>query len=400
MKHINIYMACAAAAVLALSASCTHNHSEEGHEGHNEAEEEVLGHHHHHHGGGAEAEEAKGKFGSEIVLHPEVAERFGVEADTLRRAPFRRSISAAGIVMNSSSELATVAAPAAGIISFPAGIELGAEVGAGRVVATIDSRSVSGGDAAAAARADYENARREYERVSALRADRLVTAAEAAEAEAAFRRAEAAYSRPAASGTAKSPISGVITSLDARRGQYVEAGAPIATVASARSLTLRVDLPMRHSAEAATLTDARIHLPYSERAIDIAEAGGSRVSAVGMPASPTASAYTPIYFKVPNDGTFTPGMSFRAELLGREQQAVLSVPVGALSEQQGRMYVYKKLDDECYVKVPVVAGESDGRRVALLGGVGEGDVIVVASTPTVRLAESSAAIPEGHSHNH
>ena len=56
--------------------------------------------------------------------------------------------------------------------------------------------------AAAAARADYENARREYERISALWADRLVTAAEHAAAEAAYRRAEAAYSRPAASGTA------------------------------------------------------------------------------------------------------------------------------------------------------------------------------------------------------
>lgn len=389
MKHINIYIACAALA-LAFTTSCTHSNGN----GDN-AEEEVLGHHHHSHG-----ESAEGKFGSEIVLHPEVAERFGVVSDTIRRGTFRRSVSASGIVLNSSSDLATVSAPAAGIIDFPKGIDLGAEVSAGRVIATIDSRSVSGGDTDAAARADYEKARREYERVSALWADRLVTAAEAAEAEAAYRRAEAVYSRPAASGTAKSPISGIITSLAATRGAYVEAGAPIATIASDRSLTLRIDLPMRHGVNAAELTDARIHIPYSDITVDIAEAGGSRVASTGMPANGTASAYLPLYFKVANDGTFTPGMSFRADLLGRELDGVISVPAEALSEQQGRMYVYKKLDDECYVKVPVVTGGNDGRRVALRSGVDEGDVIVVAGTPTVRLAESSAAMPEGHSHNH
>ena len=394
MKHIIIY---AAIGMMALTTSCRHNEENDGHEhhDHNHAEGHVHGHEH-----STDTEKTDNSFGGEIVLHPEVAERFGVKTDTIRRGGFRRSVSASGIVLNSSSDLATVTAPAAGIVEFPRGTDLGAEVKAGSVIATIDSRSVSGGDAAAAARADYENARREYERISALWADRLVTAAEHAAAEAAYRRAEAAYSRPAASGTAKSPISGIITSLEAMRGQYVEAGEPIATVASSKTLTLRIDLPIRYASDPAAFTDARVKLPYSGRVIDIAEAGGHRVASTGMPAAGNTSAYIPVYFKVVNDGTFTPGLSFSAELLANETGNIISVPLDALSEQQGRMYVYKKIDDECYIKMPVSTGKSDGRRVAINSGVSDGDIIVVAGTPTVRLAESSAAIPEGHSHNH
>lgn len=64
------------------------------------------------------------------------------------------------------------------------------------------------------------------------------------------------------------------------------------------------------------------------------------------------------------------------------------------------MFVFVKLDDECYTKVPVETGASDGRRVRVTSGLHGGETVVVEGAVTVRLAESSGVVPEGHSHNH
>ena len=45
-------------------------------------------------------------------------------------------------------------------------------------------------------------------------------------------------------------------------------------------------------------------------------------------------------------------------------------------------------------------GATDGARREILSGIKNGDKVVTAGTTYVRLAESSGAVPEGHSHNH
>lgn len=51
-------------------------------------------------------------------------------------------------------------------------------------------------------------------------------------------------------------------------------------------------------------------------------------------------------------------------------------------------------------KIPVTIGRSDGSRREILSGISAGDRIVARGTTFVRLAESSGAVPEGHSHSH
>ena len=116
---------------------------------------------------------------------------------------------------------------------------------AGGHVATIDSRGVAGGDTNAAAKAALDAAQRELARLEPLHAERLVTDDVYNAARAAYESARAAYSSRADGGRAISPIAGTITSVDVAQGQYVEAGAPIATVSAAERLVLRVDVAER-----------------------------------------------------------------------------------------------------------------------------------------------------------
>ena len=107
-----------------------------------------------------------------------------------------------------------------------------------------------------------------------------------------------------------------------------------------------------------------------------------------------------VYFTFTNSGSLLPGTPAEVYLLGQAREGVISVPVSAISEQQGRYFVVRKVDEECYEKVPVTLGTSDGARVEILDGVHAGDNIVTKGTVSVRLAESSGVVPEGHSHNH
>lgn len=327
-----------------------------------------------------------------------MAERFGVTTETVTPASFNDVIKVSGTIMPSTGRAGIIAAPTAGIITFSRGIERGSRVAAGTVIATVRSSDVSGGDPNMGAKAAYDAARRELDRLKPLYEDKLVTASEYNAAVRAYEEASAAYSAKASTGAVRSSISGVITSIDVAEGQYVQVGETVATVSSSDRLTMRADVPEKYYQRIAGINDAVVSLPYSDSVITLSSIGGERVSAAAT--TPLTPGYVPVYFSFNNDGSVLPGASVEAYLLGNATDNVISVPVTALSEQQGLMYVFLRLDDECYTKVPVKTGRSDGKRIEIVSGLKPGDEVVATGTTTVRIAESSGVVPEGHSHNH
>lgn len=390
MKKIPLYAL--AALALAFSPACSHDDSHDSHD-HNAHSHHDEGHAHDHDGDEEDSDE--------ITLQPEMAARFGVECDSVRVAPFAEVIHASGRVLATGSEMAVVAAPTSGILSFSRAAVPGATVSRGALIASVKAGATTGGNPNLAAKAALDAAARELDRIKPLYDERLVTAAEYNSALAAYESARASYSASAASGSAVSPIAGVILSLDAAEGSYVEVGAPIATVASDRELTLRFDVPRMMARSLASVTDARVALPDGSVVL-LSSIGGKRVGgAPGAAAGNAASAYLPVFFSVPNrDALFLSGSGLEGWLLGSSRPGVISVPLTSLSEQMGEYFVYERLDEECYRKLPVRIGASDGERVEILSGLVPGTVIVTAGATTLRLSENAKAIPEGHTHNH
>ncbi len=366
--------------LIAVLSSCGGQHRGDGHDHEGEAAEKYDEH-------------------GEIVLHKEVADQFGVVIDSVASGDFATTVRAAGVVLTASTSDAVVSAPTAGIVRLAQGIEAGKALSAGSLVATIDARNVSGGDANAAARAALDAAKTEYERIEALYKERLATVGERNAALAAYNQAKAAYSPSASSGRATSPIAGTLTSLGVRQGQYVAAGEVIATVAGASDQTLRIDLPQRYYAMAPTLADAVITLPYGDTAVRLGEYGGHRITSAPVTQG-GAAAYVPVYFSAGRTPGLVAGTTFTAYLLGTPRHDVVSVPSTAISEQQGDYFVYEQLDDECYAKRRVDIGATDGQRVEITQGIAPGTPIVVKGVTTIRLAETGSNIPEGHTHNH
>lgn len=368
------------AALLLLTGGCRRHNNDE------------LAHHHHEHGGGEEVE-----MSDEIHLAESVADRFGIVTEKAENRQMSAVVKVGAVVEPSAEGLAVVTAPAAGIVSLSPGIDLGAEVKAGAVVATVRADAVTGGDANRVAKVDLEAAKTEYERAASLYADRLITVSDYNAACAAYERAKAAYSATAATGRAASPITGVVTSIDARSGQYVEAGAPIANVAASTRLTIRANVPARQYRDVASARDARVSYG-SGRSVLLSELDGRRLDINSTAGS--MAGYVPVTFSVRNDGSLIPGEAVDLYILGESDRTAISVPVTALSEQQGAFFVYQRLDEDCYRKLPVAVGSNDGRYVEVVAGLAGDEDIVVEGVTAVRLAETSGVVPEGHTHSH
>ncbi len=360
-------------------ASCSHEKNE-------------LAHGHHHH---AEGE----AMHDEIVLHESMRDRFGVAVDTVSAGDFHEVIEAAGKIETSAQGASVVAAPVSGTVHFAKGIEPGKKVGAGTTVATISPAKVAGGDPNKAALAAMKAAKAEVERLRPLHEAGIVSTRDWNAALASLEQARAAYSAGASSGRASAATSGAITALNVAEGAYVNAGEPIATVASQQELVVRADVPERYFSQIAEITEANIKMPYTDRVIDLSTLSGRKISAPSEAVASTPG-YIPVYFSFRNDGTALAGGYVQVYLQGAPRHGVITVPVGAISEQQGNYYVYQQLDEECYRKLAVKPGASDGTRIEIISGVEPGMAIVSAGTSAVRLAETSSVAPEGHSHNH
>lgn len=373
--------------VALLSVACHKNDNSE------------LSHHHHehtdcsHHHDHDDAEEDI----DVINLSPETAALFNLETTPAEVRQFCSVVKVGAVVLPSTEGVAVVSAPASGIVTIAKGIEPGVELGRGTLVATIKADDITGGDANRIASVELAAAKAEFDRVESLYADRLVTLAEYNAAYAAYEKASAAFSASAASGRAVSPIAGVVTALDAISGQFVEAGTRIATVSAATQILIRADVPLRDYRLIANTGDAQAEMSDGS-IVNLSDIGARRLD-LNNPAA-SSGGYVPITFSVNNNGTFMPGQSIVLYLLGPADHQGLAVLSTAVTEAQGTFFVYEQLDEDCYRRLPVTIGASDGRYTEILSGLEPGKNIVSKGVTAVKLAQASGAVPEGHSHSH
>ena len=372
-----------------------HDHSHDSHGDHDHEEGHV-------HGSGEEAgEETHGS--DEIVLAPEKAAAAGVATETVAPAPFHGVIKTSGRVMPASGDETTVSATVAGIVKLARPVAEGAEIGRGAPVVTISTSALPDGDISHRARIAYEAAKTEYERAQSLVADRIVSQHDFETAKAEYERARLAYEATGRGGngrgvTVSTPADGFVKQLMVKDGDYVEVGQPIATVTKNRHLYLRAEVAERDYAAIRGIRSAKFEPAYSSGSVyDLTDMGGRLVSYGRAPGA--GGAFIPVTFEFDNTGDILPDSYAEIYLIGAERPGVISVPVGALTEEQGVMFVYIQEDESCYAKREVKTGQSDGERVEILSGINPGDKVVTEGAVHVRLAAAGKSIP-GHTHNH
>lgn len=324
---------------------------------------------------------------------------------SVEKRPMSQTISTVAQVQPSQGDIRTVAAKTAGIVSFVSpDLTDGTAVRSGQPLFRIDASSMADNNLAvryAAAKADYEAAKSNYDRVMALAADRLVTNAEIAEATNAYTTAKAAFqSLDAAfrggSFTAAAPIQGYISGLFVTNGQHVEAGEPLATVAQNTHLFVKARLQPSYYAQLQNINGATIEL--DGKMVPLSDLEGSLVS-YGRSVEDD-SPLIPVVFKLKNTGKLIPGTFVPIAIQTGTPSQTIAVPNEALIEEMGNFFVFVQLTPEYFEKREVTAGRADGTHTEILAGITPGERVVTRGAVLLKLAQSTGTLDAHAGHVH
>ena len=383
--------------------AAVHDHEHEGHDHeHEEAdhdhEHEEAGHDHEH-----DHEHEAAATPGEVVFKEANAKAVGLQTITVTPGAFTQVIRTSGQVLAAQGEESVMVATVPGVVSFGSvPFTDGTAVRKGQAVLSIASNGLSEGDVAVRAKAAYEAAKLEFERMEALVADRIVSAKEFEQAKLNYANAKAAYEAVADKQTAKgvavvAPLNGYLKNIQVKEGDYVSVGQPLATIAQSNRLMLRADVSERYYSSLPMVQSAHFKTPYDEQVYRLADLRG-RLLSYGR-ASRGDSFFVPVTFEFDNKGAILPGSFVEVYLLTKPLEQVISVPVESLIEEQGLYSVYVRLDADCYRKQPVTLGANNGVEVQILSGLHGGEAVVTKGAHQVKLASASNAIP-AHSHHH
>jgi len=373
-----------AVAALCLCSGCAHNHEEH----HEDAKK-----HDHTHGP------------DEIIFTPEQAKAAGLQTEIAKMLPFERSIKVTGKIIPAAGDQRTVSAPVSGILSI-AGQPLtdGMHISAGQSVFSISGKGLEQSDATVGLKIRYEAAKREYERAKPLLEDRIITQTEFTVIEEAYRQAAAELStltNRTANGSLSvtSPISGYLIQQLAQPGDFVQQGAPLFVVSQNKRLQLQTDVPQQYAGEISGIVSANFKLPgFGNKLYSTLALNGHKVSS--GKSTEAAAGYIPLFFEFDNTPGLVSGSYAEVYLLSGNATDAITVPLSALTEEQGLYFVYIRIEDHAYRKQEVKPGASNGERVEILSGVNPGDEVVTAAVGHLKLAANSGQVPPGHTHNH
>ncbi len=267
-------------------------------------------------------------------------------------------------------------------------VEVGSQVMAGQVMATLDQKDYALAARAAraqlaAAEAEARLARQDLQRFTELHAqnfisqaelDRHRTRAEATAAQVHQLRAEAArqdnqqtYTRLTAT------HAGVVTAISFEAGQVVAAGQPVAKLARSGELEVRIDVPENALDALRAARNPRIRL-WSVADRDYA----GRLREVSPVADADSRTYSARVSLLDPDAAVKLGMTATVEI-GSESTPSLSVAQSALFRINGKPQVWVVNPQTHKVMArSVQIGELNGERVTIVSGLAAGEWVVTA----------------------
>jgi RND family efflux transporter MFP subunit len=385
---INIATLCIAAAI--MSWGCNNNNSHDGEYNHltNSANDNNI---------------PKGEHDNEIIFTKQQAEAIGLKVEEVIPETFSQVIKTSGQIVSAQGDETTIVATSNGIVSFiNPSISEGAVIRAGEAFVTILSRNILEGDPVMKAKIAYETVQKEFQRADELIKDNLISIKNYEQIQSRYEIAKTVYEAQSSNMTAdgifvSSPISGYVKNTMVNQGEYVSVGQPIASVSKNSRLQLRAEVSENYFKYLKSINGANFKTAYDNTVYKLSELNG-RLLSFGR-TSGTQSSYIPVTFEFDNSGDIIAGSYADVFLLSVPIENVISVPVSAITEDQGLFFVYLQIDDERKKKQEVILGQNNGERVQIISGLKESDKVVTKGAYHIKLAAISSIIPEGHSHS-
>jgi len=281
----------------------------------------------------------------------------------------------------------TISADLPGVVDRIA-FESGQSVRQGDVLAILDTRQERA--QLAAAEAQQQLARVNFDRVQGLLNERVISRAEFDQATADHRQAEARSGEIRAAidrKTIRAPFSGVLGIRHVNLGQYLSAGDALVTLEALNPIYVNFGVPQQTAGQ---MRPGRV---VHAKVDDLAGADFTgRITAIDSVVDPTTrNVQVQATFANPR-GTLRPGMFVQTEVVLGDAQSVVSVPASAISYAPYGDSVFvvvdtKGEDGQTYKGVRqqfVKVGPTRGDQVGIVSGVTAGDEVVTSGVFKLR----------------
>ncbi len=320
--------------------------------------------------------------------------------------PFTGIIKAGGEILAMPGEKHFIHARTAGIVQYYRNdLVAGADVSRGEELMTIQGQDLARENISvdyAEAEARFKRSRSEYERRLNLYLKNAISERQFIETREIYVTDSIRYHnlRKSYEGgglKVRAPIAGYIHELNVSQGEFVGAGQLIATVSSDRRLLLRADVPQQYFQRIQDIVSTNFRTSYHREVWDVREFEG-KLLAAGSSAAEN-NQYLPVYFEAQNNGQLMEGAFAEFFLKMRSVENSLVIPAEAVTEEQGKYYVYIQVTGEIFRKQEIVPGDTDGFGIRVERGLSEGDRVVTRGSMLLKTASVSATIP-GDAHQH
>ncbi|MDX8434482.1 efflux RND transporter periplasmic adaptor subunit [Mesorhizobium sp. M4B.F.Ca.ET.215.01.1.1] len=269
-------------------------------------------------------------------------------------------------------------------------VDIGQHVNSGDVLARIDASDYDLSVRSAAASLDAAERQVETVDLAKKRAEQLYAKSFASKSQldqATLTYAQAVATRDAARSTlaqAKNQVGytdlkasedGIVTAISADIGQVVGAGTPVMTVAVDGEKEVLIAVPEMDIAEFRPGKDVKAGF-WSDDALTLA----GKVREVSGSADPQSRTFA-VRVSLPNDPRVLLGMTANIEASVASRKQMVSIPLSALAEKDGRKIVWTvDRTSETVHPRPVKVGDFTVDGVNVADGLKQGDVVVAAGT--------------------
>ena len=259
-----------------LLAGCAGNTTTHDHE-HEHEEHELAEHDHEHeahdhdHAEHGHEHKAAHQHGDEISFKKANAEAIGLQTQVMKPTSFTEVIKTSGRILAAQGNESTLVATVPGVVTLGQLPFIdGTAVRKGQAVLSLASNALAEGDVAARAKHNYEKAKKEYERMSQLVDDRIVSRKDFEQARLNYENAKVAYDAVADKQTSQgvavtAPISGYLKNILVKEGDYVAVGQPLATISQNNRLQLRADISEKYYSALPLIRSAHFKTPYDDQ---------------------------------------------------------------------------------------------------------------------------------------
>ena len=242
----------------------------------------------------------------------------------------------------------------------------------GDVIAQIESEDYR--IALARAQAAYNLAKADFDRDKSVYAQGAIPTAELDARETSMQTAKAdldkarlLYERCAI----KSPINGVIRSLDAKVGLYLGIGDPVARILQLDKVKAVIGIPESDITAVRRLETVNLTV----QALDNLEITGRNHFVSSSPE--TAARLYRFELEIDNpDHRILPGMFVRADIIKQQQEQALAIPFYSIISRNEEQYIFVEKDG-VVKKQPVTTGIMEQWMVEITDGLKNGDRVVV-----------------------